>query len=175
MGESFKKCYPYEVNADKINYEYQWNQPLKMHIGPDNNYIQVFSQEIDIGKTFEYQLAFENPSCTLLITPSMANAEEIEKLMTNYHTSSFEELSQVLSETKENFRIIDGLKQASKMWDEDMKKRALIASRYLNSVSKGAHALELSSILQDNLEEKGTEKYVDFQVPKYIAKAIDWM
>lgn len=175
MGESFKKCYPYEVNADKINYEYQLNQTLKMHIGPDNNYIQVFSQEIDIGKTFEYQLAFENPSCTLLITPSMANAEEIEKLMTNYHTSSFEELSQVLSETKENFRIIDGLKQASKMWDEDMKKRALIASRYLNSVSKGAHALELSSILQDNLEEKGTEKYVDFQVPKYIAKAIDWM
>ncbi|EJD7505895.1 AAA family ATPase, partial [Listeria monocytogenes] len=174
-GESFKKCYPYEVNADKINYEYQWNQALKMHIGADNKYIQVFSQEIGIGKTLEYQLAFENPFCTLLITPSMVNTEEIEKLMTNYHTSSFEELSQILSKTNENSRIIDGLKQSSQTWNEDMKKRALIASRYLNSVSKGANALELSSILQDNLEEKGTEKYVDFKVPKYIVEAIDWM
>lgn len=146
-----------------------------MHIGADNKYIQVFSQEIGIGKTLEYQLAFENPFCTLLITPSMVNTEEIEKLMTNYHTSSFEELSQILSKTNENSRIIDGLKQSSQTWNEDMKKRALIASRYLNSVSKGANALELSSILQDNLEEKGTEKYVDFKVPKYIVEAIDWM
>ena len=54
------------------------------------------------------------------------------------------------------------------------KKKALLAARYLNSVGKGANALELSSVLKENLDKKEGERKA-FEVPEYIKKAIEWL
>jgi hypothetical protein len=58
------------------------------------------------------------------------------------------------------------------MSDEE-KKKAIIASRYLNSVGKGENALELCYALQENLSKKGTPDFKDFNVPPYIKSAIE--
>ena len=49
--------------------------------------------------------------------------------------------------------------------------KALIASRYLESVSKGVNALELANAIMD-LPEEEQKKFV---VPVYIKKAIEWV
>ncbi|WP_253907841.1 hypothetical protein [Bacillus sp. WMMC1349] len=72
-------------------------------------------------------------------------------------------------------RYLDSLRNIGDDWKEDDKKKALIASRYLNSIGKGENALELASVLKDNLELKGQDEYQDFIVPKYIANAIQWV
>ncbi len=51
------------------------------------------------------------------------------------------------------------------LWNEEDKKKALIASRYLNSVGKGENALELAYTLEENLNKKGSADYQDFIVP----------
>ena len=53
---------------------------------------------------------------------------------------------------------------------DDVDKSAM-ASRYLESVSKGVNALELSNAIMD-LSEADREK---FNVPPYIKKAIEWV
>ena len=53
--------------------------------------------------------------------------------------------------------------------------KAIIASRYLNSVGKGENALELSYALLENLELMGTPKFKDFIVPNYIKETIAWV
>ena len=50
----------------------------------------------------------------------------------------------------------------------------LLASRYLNSVSKGSNALELNVTLMDNLEKPEAERK-EFHVPQYIIDALKWL
>lgn len=56
------------------------------------------------------------------------------------------------------------------MGDKDADK-SIIAGRYLESVSKGANAIELSNAIMD-LPKEEQEK---FNVPSYIKKAIEWV
>ncbi len=75
---------------------------------------------------------------------------------------------------KQNKEIKDGIRQCN--WDNDDDKRAaIIASRYLNSLGKGTNALELAYALDDNLRREGQEAYQHFVVPSYIANAIEWI
>ena len=53
---------------------------------------------------------------------------------------------------------------------DDVDKSAM-AGRYLESVSKGVNALELSNAIMD-LSESDREK---FNVPPYIKEAIEWV
>ena len=80
----------------------------------------------------------------------------------------------ILPKSSENKRIIKSLNETKDSWNEEEKK-ALIASRYLNSVGKGENALELASVLKDNLELKNQDEYQEFIVPEYIANAIEWV
>lgn len=48
------------------------------------------------------------------------------------------------------------------------KEKAIIASRYLNSVGKGENALELATILQDKYVEDSDVAVQEFHVPEYI-------
>ena len=64
---------------------------------------------------------------------------------------------------------------ANDEWDDESKKRAIIASRYLNSVGKGENALELAYVLKENLRNKEEDNYKEFIVPKYIEDAIKWV
>ena len=59
---------------------------------------------------------------------------------------------------------------------EDKRIVALIASLYLKSIEKGEYALELSNILEDNLENRDIGKpHNDFVVPHYIEEGLKWL
>ncbi len=108
----------------------------------------------------------------------MSNQGEIKKLMQAYKDEkSFEDIVGLLKKkSKENTRIVKSIKANTKPdWTVDNKIKALIASRYLNSVGKGENALELARILEENLEKKGTDDFKDFVVPTYIKEAIEFL
>jgi hypothetical protein len=115
-----------------------------------------------------------NPSLKLLLTDSISNKQEIDDLMTLYEndSSTVNSLLEKLGNSKENTRIKDGINANTIMSEED-KKKAIIASRFLNSVGKGENALELSYILSENFKKKGTDDFVEFIVPNYIKNAIE--
>lgn len=76
--------------------------------------------------------------------------------------------------SEENNRIVASVNLSS--WSDEEKMKAIVASRYLNSVGKGENALELSVALKDNFElaDDDPEKKV-FNVPKYIQDALIWL
>lgn len=55
--------------------------------------------------------------------------------------------------------------------DENKRRKALVASRYLKSVAKGVNALELSNAILDLSEEERAK----ISVPSYIKEAIEWV
>ncbi|QKF58416.1 ATP-dependent nuclease [Aliarcobacter lanthieri] len=169
----FKKCYPFEYNIDLANYEYRTNVHAGKYLEDEHPNITFFSQPIEYGKTFEYELLLANPTLKILLTDSISNKEELEDLMDLYNESgkTYQDLLSRLSTSAENQRIKDGLNCST--LNEEEKKKSIIASRYLNSVGKGENALELSYVLQENLNKKGTAEYKDFIVPSYIKEAID--
>ena len=122
------------------------------------------------GKTLEYQLAFENEKCRLLLTPSLQNKDELADLMTMIEENKpLDDMLVKLRESDENNRVIDSITKSNEdSWNDEMKKKAIFASRYLNSVGKGENALELSSELRENLSKKDTEEFIEFNVPTYI-------
>lgn len=174
--KKFKKCYPYEFGLENETYEYTKNTSLQSYENNQHPNIQAFTQDYNYGKTLEYQIAFENPECKLLLTPSLKNRDEIERIINSF-SEPLERLFQILRKSEENDRICSSLKKEllPHVWSESKKKAALIASRYLNSVGKGENALELSSILQENFLKNGTEDFQEFHVPKYIEDAIEWV
>lgn len=172
----FKKCYPFEYNFNKDKYEYRQNIYLQKYENFNHPNIVAFTQDKVFGKTFEYELILANPYLELLITDSMGNKDEIKKLMKAYREEkSLSKMVNLLRESDENKRITESISKKLDKWTEDNKKRALIAARYLNSVGKGENALELAYVFKENLENKGTEKYQEFNVPKYIDEAIRWV
>lgn len=173
----FKKCYPYELNIDSENYEYQTNVKADLYPKGSHTNITFYSQPSDLGKTFEYDLIFNNPTCELLVTDSMSNRDEILRLMSLYKTEgkTYHDLLEMLPDSaknKENRQIKDSI-TANSVLSDDQKKRAIIASRYLNSIGKGENALEICYALQENLSKKGTEDFKDFVIPEYIKEAIE--
>ena len=76
-----------------------------------------------------------------------------------------------LRDTSENSRIKNGLSSGTCTWDDNEKKRAIIAARYLNSVSKGENALELSTKLEEDLQSNSPA----FVVPQYLKDALEWL
>jgi len=174
LSSKYKQCYPFEYNQDVIKYSYQSNPNAVLYPAGSHANITFYSQSSTSGKTFEYEIALANPSTELLLTDSLSNVNEIKSLMTMYGEpgTTIEDFLKVLTTSKENTRIINGIRNNSTM-DDDDKKRAIIASRYLNSISKGENALELAYALQDNLTKKGTLAYQTFTVPDYIKNAIE--
>jgi len=172
----FKKCYPYELNINNDNYEYRTNTNADLYPNGTHSNITFYTQPSDLGKTFEYDLIFNNPTCELLVTDSMSNREEILQLMCLYKTegTTFHDLLAILPDgvkNKENRRIKDSI-TANSVLTDDQKKRAIIASRYLNSIGKGENALEICYALQENFNKKSTEDFIDFIIPEYIKEAI---
>ncbi|MDD4714794.1 MAG: AAA family ATPase [Candidatus Absconditabacteria bacterium] len=172
-----KKCYPFEMNADPANYDYELNLTMDKYQEGMHPNIRSFTQDKTYGKTLEYQLAFENEKNRLLITPSLKNSNELVELMELIEQDkSINELLDKLRDTDENKRVKESINKSSASdWNDEIKKKATIASRYLNSVGKGENALELSSALRENLLIKDDLEFQEFNVPTYIKKAIEWM
>lgn len=173
-GAAFEKCYPYECGIEETVYEYEYNTALA-EIYPEKreSNIRVFSQDKEFGKTLEYQLAWDNPSNELLLIESISNAEELKDLMSMVNEKSIDDMLNRMHDSGEKQRIMEAVQKCA--WNDLEKKKAIVSSRYLNSVGKGENALELASALKDNLLLKGTGKFVEFIVPAYITNAIKWV
>ncbi len=174
-GASYSKCYPYEYGVQEDIYEYKQNPSFNLYPRDGHSNISIFSQNSNGGKTFEYDLVLHNPSLEMLVTNSMKNQDEIKKLMRLFKTGAeLYDYEQILRESDENKRILESI-SLNTSWDKDQKARALIASRYLNSIGKGENALELAYLLTDNLNKKGEVDHQELTVPNYIKEAITWI
>ncbi len=170
-GSKYTKCYPYALDVEPAKYEYAaLSSPLRelknLYDGHSN--IKICSVDNGRGKTFEYELAFENPGCKTILTEYLTKKQELEDLMNAYQRGeTLVELLNISTTTSMNDEI------NASMWLEEDKKKALIASRYLisieNSEGKGVHALELEYKLRENLENDNRD---NFRVPDYIRQAI---
>ena len=135
-GERYNKCYPFEYNQDAVQFDYKVNATEKIAKYAAHTNIHFFSQDVEKGKTFEYELILSNPSLELLITDAVSNQSEIKDLMQLYRDNKhISEYETKLRGSKENERIKDGI-TANTSWVEEDKKKAIIAARYLNSVGK---------------------------------------
>lgn len=79
-----------------------------------------------------------------------------------------------LNNPKNKVLLVPSIKNSEELnglIDTEGVDKALVASRYLESISKGVNALELSNAIMD-LSEADREK---FNVPPYIKKAIEWV
>lgn len=166
-----EKCYPFEYNLNTSQYIYKSSQDDIREKFTDSDNIHFFVEDVEIGKTFEYLLAFYNPDNMIFLTDSLINRKEIEDLISAYQTTlSVDELLRILKNSSENTRIEKSIRASA--WNDDEKARGIIAARYLNSVSKGENAFELANKLEANFN---TTPRPEFVVPNYIKKAIEWI
>lgn len=179
-------CYPFQMDEEPSVYEYQDHNkiPISNYAGHPN--IRFYGQNHEKGKTFEYELCLENVESTILLTESIANKDELEKLFKLYKEGKpLNELLEELRSSGANSYLEASLIAAKNtIWDEESKKKALIAARYLSSVGKGENALELANALELNLllpetAPPGASGQVKlrtkFNVPDYIRNSIDWI
>ena len=170
-GGKFKQCYPYEIGINSENYEYSINAKEEIRKYSTHKSVRVFSQDKDKGKTFEYDLVLYNPKLELLLTESISNKRELKKLMSK---ESLADMTAEMRSSEENNRIVASVNLSS--WPDEEKMKAIVASRYLNSVGKGENALELSVVLKDNFElEDDDPQKKTFVVPQYIQEALTWL
>ncbi len=166
----FKACYPFELNQDTEHYEYSVNAEDNERTFADHPSIRFFSQDVHKGKTFEYDLILSNPNLELLLTDSMSNKNEIKTMM----EMSYDQAKDKIKESVKWDMVKAALDETD--WEDDEKKKHLIAARYLDSIGKGENALELCLTLEDNFElEDDNENKKAFIVPSYIHEALEWL
>lgn len=156
-------CWPIEYDVDKSKYDYNNHSSSLLDDYKSHPNIKFFSQD-EKGKTLEYEIAIQNPNNHVILVDSLANKEEIKQMM------EAKDLRDALYICKsDKLRI---LYSDETIWsDSTQRYSALIASRYLDSVSKGENALELANALMDLSEEDKSK----FNVPDYIKAAIEWI
>lgn len=167
--EDYTACYPYEYNKNTADYDYQHHADKEVAQYAAHHNIRFFRQDSTYGKTLEYDLMRENPDCEMLLTDSIANQKEIKAMMAEPDVNG---MMGKMRDSDANTRIKNGVNASG--WAEEEKRKALLASRYLNSVSKGANALELNVALMNNLGKPAAEKK-NFNVPQYIVDALTWL
>ena len=168
-AEDYEACYPYEYGV-KADSQYQHHGDAEMAQYAAHPNIRFFRQDVTYGRTLEYDLMRENSDCESLLTVSVKNKNELRRLMAEQNIDTM--LDNILRKSDENKRIKDAIRTCG--WTNDEKRKAIIASRYLNSVCKGANALELNVVLENNLKKAPADRF-DFHVPQYIEEALRWL
>ena len=166
---NYEVCYPYEYNIDTDNYDYKHHADTEVDQYVVHPNIRFYRQDVTYGKTLEYDLMRENPNCELLLTESVSNSSEIKAMM---KAQDVNEMMTKMRNSEANTRIKSSIEASE--WTDEEKRKALLASRYLNSVSKGNNALELNVALMNNLD-KPEEDRDEFHVPRYIVEALTWL
>ncbi|MCQ2336046.1 MAG: AAA family ATPase [Paludibacteraceae bacterium] len=169
FDEDFESCYPYEYNMDTVQYEYKHHADTEDTQYRDHPNIRFYRQDDIYGKTLEYDIMRENPDCELLLTKSVSNVKEIKSMMAEPEVNN---MMSKMRNSETNTRIKTSI--CASRWTNEEKRKALLASRYLNSVSKGGNALELNIALMDNLEKPAADRK-EFHVPQYIVEALTWL
>ena len=167
--KNYEVCYPYEYNIDTDNYDYKHHADTEVDQYVVHPNIRFYRQDVTYGKTLEYDLMRENPNCELLLTDSVFNRDEIKAMMAELDVNK---IMDKMRNSEANTRIKSSIDQSG--WEDEEKRKALLTSRYLNSVSKGSNALELNVTLMDNLEKPEAERK-EFHVPQYIIDALKWL
>lgn len=167
--KNYEVCYPYEYNIDTDNYDYKHHADTELEQYVVHPNIRFYRQDVTYGKTLEYDLMRENPNCELLLTDSVSNRDEIKAMMAELDVNK---VMGKMRNSEANTRIKSSIDQSG--WEDEEKRKALLASRYLNSVSKGNNALELNVALMNNLD-KPEEDRDEFHVPQYIVEALTWL
>lgn len=167
--EKYESCYPYEYNIDTANYDYMHHADAEVAQYAVHSNIRFYRQDVTYGKTLEYDIMRENPDCELLLTDSVSNTSEIKAMMAERNLNA---MIGELRKSDANTRIKTSIDASN--WTDEEKRKAVLASRYLNSVSKGSNALELNVALMANLEKPEAER-IEFHVPQYIADALTWL
>lgn len=145
----YKTCYPFE-NEKNCKYEMistyvtEYEELLNETTNP---YIRIFYNRTFKGKTFEYDLAFDNYN-SKLFTNLMGRTKppkEVKSLMNNCE------------------------------WEIEDRKKAIFAATYLKYAenSKGVAALYLAHELKKNYYNRGSDR-VKVNVPVHIRNAITW-
>ena len=166
---NYEVCYPYGYNIDTDNYDYKHHADTEVDQYVVHPNIRFYRQDVTYGKTLEYDLMRENPNCELLLTESVSNSSEIKAMMKEQDVN---EMMTKMRNSEANTRIKSSIEASE--WTDEEKRKALLASRYLNSVSKGNNALELNVALMNNLD-KPEEDRDEFHVPRYIVEALTWL
>ena len=159
----YESCLPIEYNSDSAKYEYRNHSESLVKNYQDHPNIRFFSQEED-SCTLEYDIALNNTNNKVLLVASLANKKELEAMM------SARNLDDALEKCHDD--ALKKLYGSDTVWTEESKRlKALVASRYLESVAKGVNALELSNAILDLSEEERAK----INVPSYIKEAIEWV
>lgn len=165
----YEACYPYEYNIDTVNYNYMHHAETEVAQYASHPNIRFYRQDPMYGKTLEYDIMRENPNCELLLTDSVSNISEIKAMMAERNLN---DMIDKLRKSDTNTRIKTSIDASG--WTDEEKRKAVLASRYLNSVSKGSNALELNVALMTNLEKPEADR-IEFHVPQYIVDALTWL
>lgn len=165
----YEACYPYEYNIDTVNYNYMHHAETEVAQYASHPNIRFYRQDPMCGKTLEYDIMRENPNCELLLTDSVSNISEIKAMMAERNLN---DMIDKLRKSDTNTRIKTSINASG--WTDEEKRKAILASRYLNSVSKGSNALELNVALMTNLEKPEADR-IEFHVPQYIVDALTWL
>ncbi len=165
----YEACYPYEYNIDTVNYNYMHHAETEVAQYASHPNIRFYRQDPMCGKTLEYDIMRENPNCELLLTDSVSNISEIKAMMAERNLN---DMIDKLRKSDANTRIKTSIDASG--WTDEEKRKAILASRYLNSVSKGSNALELNVALMTNLEKPEADR-IEFHVPQYIVDALTWL
>ena len=165
----YEACYPYEYNIDTVNYNYMHHAETEEAQYASHPNIRFYRQDPMYGKTLEYDIMRENPNCELLLTDSVSNISEIKAMMAERNLN---DMIDKLRKSDTNTRIKTSIDASG--WTDEEKRKAVLASRYLNSVSKGSNALELNVALMTNLEKPEADR-IEFHVPQYIVDALTWL
>lgn len=165
----WKECFPFEIrNGD--NYKAVSDNVSSLKTGKSAN-IGVFCNESGKGKTLEYDMVFENPTCRILITDSATpkHRDIVSDLMDRYFENSFEALKRTPHIDTDICVLID-----ESEWEDDDKKRGIIAYHYYRAVSaaKGEHAMQLEYNLRVNAEAANP---LAFEVPTHLKRALTWI
>lgn len=168
-AEDYEACYPYEYGM-KADSQYLHHGDVEMAQYAMHPNMRFFRQDNTYGRTLEYDLMRENSGSELLLTSSVKNKNELRRLFAEQNIDTM--LDTILRRCDENRRIAASIRACG--WSDDEKRKAIIASRYLNSVSKGENALELNVALEENLKKAPADRVV-FHVPHYIEEALRWL
>jgi predicted ATP-dependent endonuclease of OLD family len=154
----WESCWPVEYLSDTTSYDYKNHSEKIVNKFSDHKNIHYFSQS-EKGKTLEYEIAKCNSTHEGIVVNSLRNIDELKAMI---KSKTFDEAKNVCNDEELN-RIFS----SNTTWPDTEKRDGLVASRYLESVSKGINALELAEVVE---KDNGA-----ITVPEYINDAIKWV
>ncbi|XZJ31093.1 ATP-dependent nuclease [Clostridium perfringens] len=173
---SSKACLPLFLDCDNKKYDYKYCSNNFVGESTSSN-IKIFSQEKGKSCTFEYDIILSNPTFTDLVTKSVSNNKEIQKMMTALkEDKSLDDILKIIRMRSEfSKELNENIESLKLRFEKNELIKQIIASRYLKSINKGEVAQELVCVVSKQIRKKEDGEDIELEVPKYISEAIEWV